>query len=280
MRRSWLGVVGAAIILLSLAPGLAAAAPGRVVSMNLCTDQLAMLLAAPGQLVSVSFLAHDPRSSAMAAEARRFPANTGQAEAIFRMKPDLVLAGTYTTRATVEMLRRLDIEVVEFAPATSLNDVRDRIAIMGAALKREQAARELIARFDAELAAMQVDGVEKPVAALYYANGFTVGSGALADSIVQEAGLQNLAAVLGLEGSGFLPLERLVFAEPHVIVTDDRFDTPAIAQEVFSHPALAALKERTASAPVADRYWVCGTPFVLEAIRRLVSARNALAAGR
>ena len=249
MRRSWLGVVGAAIILLSLAPGLAAAAPGRVVSMNLCTDQLAMLLAAPGQLVSVSFLAHDPRSSAMAAEARRFPANTGQAEAIFRMKPDLVLAGTYTTRATVEMLRRLGVGVVEFAPATSLNDVRDRIAKMGAALKTEQAARELIARFDADLAAMQVEGVEKPIAALYYANGFTVGSGALADSIVQEAGLQNLAAVLGLEGSGFLPLERLVFAEPHVIVTGDRFDTPAIAQKMFSHPALAALQERTAAAP-------------------------------
>ena len=32
-------------------------APARVVSMNLCTDQLAMMLAAPGQLVSVSHLA-------------------------------------------------------------------------------------------------------------------------------------------------------------------------------------------------------------------------------
>ena len=29
-------------------------APARVVSMNLCTDQVAMMLAAPGQLVSIS----------------------------------------------------------------------------------------------------------------------------------------------------------------------------------------------------------------------------------
>ena len=29
--------------------------------MNLCTDQVAMLLAAPGQLISVSDLAQDPR---------------------------------------------------------------------------------------------------------------------------------------------------------------------------------------------------------------------------
>jgi iron complex transport system substrate-binding protein len=41
-------------------------APRRVVSINLCTDQLAMMLAAPGQLVSVSDLAADPHSSAMA----------------------------------------------------------------------------------------------------------------------------------------------------------------------------------------------------------------------
>ena len=41
-------------------------APRRVVSINLCTDQLAMMLAAPGQLVSVSQLAGDPHSSAMA----------------------------------------------------------------------------------------------------------------------------------------------------------------------------------------------------------------------
>ena len=44
-------------------------APERVVSMNLCTDQLAMLLAGPGQLASVTYIATHPRASAMAEEA-------------------------------------------------------------------------------------------------------------------------------------------------------------------------------------------------------------------
>ena len=48
----------------------AASAPERVVSIDPCTDQLALMLAAPGQLVSVRHLATDPRSSAMAEEAR------------------------------------------------------------------------------------------------------------------------------------------------------------------------------------------------------------------
>ena len=55
---------------LAIGPGVAfSEAPGRVVSMNLCTGQLAMMLAAPGQLHSGTYLAIDPRASAMAEEA-------------------------------------------------------------------------------------------------------------------------------------------------------------------------------------------------------------------
>ncbi|WP_354002086.1 hypothetical protein [Pseudotabrizicola sediminis] len=59
-----------------------AASPQRVVSINLCTDQLAMLLAEPGQLISVSFLAQDPRSSVMVDEALACPANRALAEEV------------------------------------------------------------------------------------------------------------------------------------------------------------------------------------------------------
>ena len=67
-----------------------AAPPERVVSMNLCTDQLAMMLAAPGQLVSVSHLASEVQSSSMVEEARAYPMNRGQVEQVFLMRPDLV----------------------------------------------------------------------------------------------------------------------------------------------------------------------------------------------
>src|SRR6056297_3507789 len=80
-------------------------APRRVVSINLCTDQLAMMLAAPGQLISVSDLAADPHRSAMAEAARAYPVNHGRAEEVYLLDPDLVLTGAYNARATVEMLR-------------------------------------------------------------------------------------------------------------------------------------------------------------------------------
>ena len=69
-----------------------AEAPRRVVSINLCTDQLALAVAAPGQLVSVSELARDPALSAMASRAAAIPSNRGRAEEVLALRPDLVLA--------------------------------------------------------------------------------------------------------------------------------------------------------------------------------------------
>lgn len=256
------------------------AEPARVVSINLCTDQLAMLLAKPGQLVSVSDLAYDRHSSAMAAEAEAFPPNHGQAEEVFLMAPDVVLAGTFTTRAAAAMLRRLGVQVLEFSPAVSLDDVRGSIGQMGAALGQEGKAARMIARFNTDLDASRAKGDERPEAALYYANGYTVGAGALADSILAAAGLKNLAAEIGYAGGGTLPLERLVIATPDLIISGDQYDTPALAQEVLTHPALQALRGRSTTAPVADRNWVCGTPFIMAAIRRLAAARDAVLAER
>ncbi|MEM1345052.1 MAG: ABC transporter substrate-binding protein [Pseudomonadota bacterium] len=257
-----------------------AEAPARVVSMNLCTDQLAMLVAAPGQLISVSYLAHDPGTSAMAEEAQRYDTNHGLAEEIFLLAPDLVIAGTFTTRATVSMLRRLGVEVVEFAPASSLDDIRTRLTEMGKALGRETAAAEIVARFDADLASAKAKADVRPRAALYFSNGYTLGRSTLAGAVLEAAGLANIAIEAGHEGGGHLPLEQLIQATPDLVVTGRTYDTPARAQEIFQHPALKALRARTQTAPVADRDWVCGTPFVIAAIRRLVAARDGVLEAR
>ncbi|MBY8978275.1 ABC transporter substrate-binding protein [Rhodobacteraceae bacterium NNCM2] len=242
--------------------------------MNLCTDQLAMLVAEDGQLVSISYLAQDPRSSAMAAEATAFTVNHGLAEEIFLLDPDLVIAGTYSTRTTVSLLRKLGIKVVEFEPASSLDDIRARIRQMGDALDRKDEAAQISAQFDADLAVEQFGEDARPRAATYYANNYTSGNGTLADSILEAAGLANIADELGLEGGSRLPLERLVMAAPALIVSGQNYDTPAMAQEVLQHPALKALRSEAGSAPIADSDWVCGTPMVMAAIRRLRSARD------
>lgn len=254
------------------AAGVAAAQepPRRVVSINVCTDQLAMLIAEPGQLHSVSHLATDPHSSAMVEEARSYLVNHGLAEEIFLMRPDLVLAGTYTARASVDLLRRLGFRVEPFAPANDFDDIREQIERVGALLGREEKAAALVAELDAGLAGLASAEPSGKMAASYSSNSYTTGAGTLTDSVMDAAGLRNMASEQGIEGGARIPLEMLLAARPELIVTGTvAYDSPALAQENFSHPAFRAYADSGRSVSVPDRYWVCGAPFTLEAARIL-----------
>lgn len=271
-------VIPALAALILLGAAAMADAPRRVVSVNLCTDQLALLLAAPGQLVSVSRLAQDPSTSAMADAAQALPVNGSGAEEVFLLNPDLVLAGTHTAEATVRMLRRLGIRVDQFAPAQSLDDIADRMRQMGAALGREAEAAAQIAAFKAELARLDGAPARRPRAALWYVNSYTLGPQSLAGDILSRAGFANVAADAGLPAGGTLPLERLILLNPDVVVRGRGYRGQARAEDNLHHPALRASGAQMA-ATLTDRDWICGTPHVLGAVRRLRDLRLSLEAG-
>ncbi len=264
----------AALILSCLMPSALTAepVPRRVVSMNVCTDQLAMLIAGEGQLHSVSALASDPRTSAMAEEARAFPANHALAEEIFLMQPDLVLAGTFSARATVGLLRRLGFRVEEFAPASSFTDIRDHIARIGQLLHRQERAAELVSQLDGGLARLKAGPHSGRTIALYELNSYTAGGGTLANEIFRAAGLVNIAERLGITGSTRLPLEQLVMANPDLIGrSSSDYGAPALAQENLVHPAFRALSgQEVIDLPVAKM--ICGAPFTLDAVFLLQDA--------
>ncbi|ABC21294.1 ABC transporter substrate-binding protein [Rhodospirillum rubrum] len=283
---------GAAVIAALLGPPAALAAdppPRRVVSINLCTDQLALLLAAPGQVRSVSPLAAKPELSMLADRARAIPANHGAAEEIFLMAPDLVLAGSFGAGNAVTMLRGLGMAVEVFPPATSFDDIRKDLRRMGKLLGRSARAEALIGAFDRHLAEItKALSPARPRAAVIEANGYTFGSGTLLDEAVRAAGLDNLATRLGHSGMIALSLEALVMADPQMVVTGRRLPGAepeggstlaraagsSLAESVLIHPALAGLERRGAvRVPLESRLALCGTPMVVEAVARLAAAR-------
>lgn len=261
----------------AVAPALGSAqqSPARVVSMNLCTDQLAMMLAAPGQLLSVSHLAADPRGSAMAEEAGAYLINRGLAEEIYLLQPDLVVAGRFSNSATVNMLERLDIPVIVFDPAYSMEDVRGLVARMGEVLGREEAASALLAQFDRDLAMLIARAPDiHPLAALYYANGYSSGDRSLAGEILSTAGFRNAAVEAGLPMGGFLPLEMLALSDPDALITGRRYPAASRAEEILDHPVVTVLRSNRMQGSVTDRDWVCGTPHVLRAVAGLLDLHD------
>jgi len=259
--------------LLPLPPAAAEeGAPRRVVSLNVCTDQLAMLIAGEGQLHSVSYMAQLPEASMLHEEAARYPVNHGLAEEVFLMQPDLVLTGTFTTRATTALLRRLGFRIEEFPPETSFDDVRENMLRLGRLLGRDARAAELVAALDRGLAGGAAGATGKLVAT-YSANSYTSGGGSLAGAVIEAAGLKNLGARLGIAGAGYLSLESLVLANPDLVAVDGReYDAPALAVENFVHPAFRRVAGDTKLVNVPARSWLCGGPFNLEAVRILRAA--------
>src|SRR5512139_729591 len=72
------------------APG-GAEARGGAASLNLCTDELLLLLAAPAQVASVTYLSQDPLDSPLWRSARRYRGNDGSLLSIAAETPALVI---------------------------------------------------------------------------------------------------------------------------------------------------------------------------------------------
>jgi iron complex transport system substrate-binding protein len=123
-------ILNAVALLFAIAHLGATDAPGkpqRIVSLNMCVDELVLRLAEPQNIASVTWLSRDPKNSNVAELGARIPVNHGLAEEIIPLNPDLIIAGIYTARTAVAMLKRVGIPVLEIGVPKSLDDIRAQI---------------------------------------------------------------------------------------------------------------------------------------------------------
>src|SRR4051812_32856250 len=121
-------VIPTAVALLSAIAQLGATdapeMPRRIVSLNMCVDELVLRLAEPQNVASVTWLSRDPKNSNVADLGAGIAVNHGLAEEIIPLHPDLIIAGIYTARTAGAMLRRAGIPVLGICVPKSLGDVR------------------------------------------------------------------------------------------------------------------------------------------------------------
>ena len=87
-------LVGLACLSTGPLPALADG-PTRIVSMNVCTDQLLVELVDPERIASISYLAADARSLAIADRVQGLHLNHGAAEEIVALHPDLIVTSQF-----------------------------------------------------------------------------------------------------------------------------------------------------------------------------------------
>jgi iron complex transport system substrate-binding protein len=262
----------AALMLLAAGAVQAAELP-RVASINTCTDQLLLALADPAQIVGLSPASRDAARSWAAEEARRHRRLSGEAEDVLMLKPDIVVAGRFTKRATRELLKQKGLRVVEFDVARSLDDARRQMAMMGELIgQRERAAAEN-ARLDAAIARAKAAASRTRLRVLALARrGWVSGGDSLTSSLLDAAGLFNVAGELGKEFGGFVALEQIVAGRPDLLlVAGDGDDAEDQGQAFLLHPALERLYPPEKRIVVPERLTVCGGPMLPDALDRLAA---------
>ncbi|MCW8882943.1 MAG: ABC transporter substrate-binding protein [Sedimenticola sp.] len=259
------------LILLGCQIATASERPSRVVSINLCTDQLLLMLAEPEQIASVSHLALEPNSSYMADKAAKFRINYAKAEELIELKPDLILAGLYNDRSLVLLLKKLGYRVEVFPLSSNLEDIRNNIRVMAELIGRETEGQRLISEMDKRLEQIsRSNPTHKPRGAFYQPNGYTSGRNTLQHSALELAGWLNIADEEGVVGYGSLDLERLILAKPEQLFTSSYAPgTQSRGQLILKHPVLKQLTHGREMIEVAYKYWICGGPMITDAVEIL-----------
>lgn len=250
---------------------LASAPPRRVVSLNLCTDQLLLDLADPAQILALSRNAHDPRQSWAAARARGYPTIGGTAEEVLHLRPDLVVTGPYVAPLTEELLKRYAISLVRFEIVTTLAEIRAQLAVMGDRLGQPARAAVRIAALDARIAAAQT--IPPPAARRVLPlerRGWVEGEATLTGELLRAVGLVHAAAGSARAGGGLLGLERALALRPDWLLIG-RDDPQAEDQGValLAHPAVRRLIPPNRVLVLPGVLSVCGGPATIEALTHL-----------
>src|SRR5262245_57897478 len=159
-------------------------APQRVVSFNLCADQLLVPLADPAQIAGLSPYATDPARSVVAEQARAFRRVELQAESIVPLDPVLILAGTVARSATRRMLDTLGYRVANIDLISDLDGARRQVREVAGLLGQPQRGEALLADIDA--AQRRLAAVPHPQARtglLIEHGGYTAGPSSLAAAL-------------------------------------------------------------------------------------------------
>ena len=251
----------ASAISLALAGAPALSQARGVVSLNLCTDELVLLVADPAAIRSVSYLSHLREETPLWRRARRHRANDGSMLAAAAMRPALIVTMGTGGRDRARLAAAVGARLLELPYPQTLPDIAASLRTVGRATGNAARAERIVGLLRAAEAtapaapidAMRIDGA-----------GRTSSADGLGAAWLRLAGLKQ-RAVPGDRAS----LELMMTRPPAVLVQSlYRARQMSSATSWLRHPAAA---RAAAGWKIATdgRRWTCAGPSLLPEILRL-----------
>lgn len=196
--------------------------PPRILSVNVMSDEILLALA-PERLIGLSVQADNPDSSNIVQEAVIIPTRvTADSERILMLSPDMVVIGAHQADVA-RQVEGLGIPVFRIRGFDSIEWIRSSIRTMGAMAGVPARAEHLVADMNVRIEAIsaRVAGRPHPRVLLYSASGWVSGRQTILDEVIHTAGGVNVATEMGIVGSRKVSQERVIVADPDIILLRD-----------------------------------------------------------
>lgn len=252
--------------------------PKRIVSINLCTDEILLRLVEPERVAALTKFSADAEVSTVAVQAQHIKKIQAGIESVQACGPDLLVGGKFSNKETLRFFSLSGIPVLTFGLPKNFEDIYGDIRTLAQAVGEPEKGEALIRGMQEELA--ELKGVRPhfpetgsdPLRAFFFqSGGFVPGAGTFENAIMEAAGLENLAAVLGIQDYGSLSLEKLIEMKPEVLIfASDQKKRPTVRGEVLTHPAIRKALPGVKIVTLPSALLNCGSPASVEAVRILV----------
>ncbi len=248
---------------------------GGIVSMNPCADAMLMELVPPSRIAAISHYSQAPGSTSIPLDvARRFRGNNGTAEEVIGLKPDLVIASSFTAPSTREAFARAGLKVLYLGIPPSIADSKAEVTELAEAVGAPARGAALNARIDAAVAAARWNGPRAP-ALLWIGGNLVTGGETLLDDLMTTAGFSNQAAQYGLRHTGHLPMERVIAGPPKVMLVPESAGANNDSRAaILRRRAIAETGLPVTQAQFSRRLVNCGGPVIPAALARLAEIRR------
>jgi iron complex transport system substrate-binding protein len=218
--------------------------PTRIASLTLATDEILADLVPVDRIVGVTALADDAEISNVAGH---YPGRIARLrdmnlDRIIALAPDLVCVAPYNTADALKLLERAGLTIYRNEDIHGIDEVEAGVIRLGVRVGEPGRARGVVEsmRERRRRLAERLHDVARRPRVLYWASGYTAGRRTTIDDVIREGGGANVAAELGLEGSPEISPERVVAADPEIILLA-RWKAEDGRDRIDNHPILRHL---------------------------------------
>lgn len=245
--------------------------------MTLATDEMLAALVPAERIVCITQLADD---SGVSNVAGFYPPaipriHEIRAERIIGLAPDLVCVAPYNSADALELLKRSGLSTYSNESVRTIDEIENGLTALGERVGEPERARLVIERMRARRRRLseRLNGVPLRPRVLFWSAGYSAGRGSTIDQLIVEAGGENVAASLKLDGSAEISPERVIAADPDFVLLS-RWKADDRQGQIANHPILCKLRavREGRVVEIESRYLTSVSQYVMDGVERLARA--------